>query len=91
MYCKISALYGRSAKQPAPQAIEFYEPGIDVVFDCFGEDRVVFGSDWPVGRTTGDYASLVQITSEYVDRLGAGVSEKLFVKNAAKFYGIEQH
>jgi hypothetical protein len=44
-YCKISALYGRTVKQPAPQWIEFYEPALEVVFDCFGEDRVVFGSD----------------------------------------------
>jgi predicted TIM-barrel fold metal-dependent hydrolase len=89
VYCKISALYGRSAKQPAPQTIEFYEPALDMAFACFGEDRVVFGSDWPVSRTTGDYASLLQLTRKYVDRRGADASAKLFCKNAEEFYGID--
>lgn len=89
VYCKVSALYGRSAKQPAPQPIEFYEPALDVVFDCFGEDRVVFGSDRPVSRTTGDYASLAQLTRKYADRHGADASAKLFYKNAGDFYGID--
>jgi predicted TIM-barrel fold metal-dependent hydrolase len=89
VFCKVSALYGRSAKQPAPRAIEFYEPALDVVFDCFGDDRVVFGSDWPVSRTTGDYASVVQLTRRYADRRGAAVSAKLFRKNANIFYQID--
>ncbi len=88
VFCKVSALYGRVAKQPAPQDIAFYTPVIDLVFDCFGEDRLVFGSDWPVTETTGDYASVLKLTRAYFDRKGRGVSEKLFHKNAAAFYRV---
>ncbi len=88
VYCKVSALYGRVEKQPAPQDIAFYSPVIDLVFDCFGEDRLVFGSDWPVTEMTGDYASVLKLTKEYFDRKGRGVSEKLFHKNATAFYRI---
>ena len=88
VYCKVSALFGRVEKQPAPQDIAFYSPVIDLVFDCFGEDRLVFGSDWPVSETTGDYASVVKLTRAYFDRKDRGVLEKVFFKNAVKFYRV---
>ncbi len=62
VFCKVSALYGRVEKQPAPQDIAFYAPVLDLVVDCFGEDRLVFGSDWPVTEATGDYASVLNGT-----------------------------
>lgn len=88
VYCKVSALYGRVKKQPAPKDINYYKPVIDLVFDCFGENRLVYGSDWPVTITSGDYASVVKLTKAYFDGKGRRVSEKLFYKNAIAFYGI---
>jgi L-fuconolactonase len=88
VFCKVSALYGRVKVQPAPLDIGYYTPVIDLVFDCFGEDRLIYGSDWPVTETTGDYASVVKLTKAYFDRKGRVVSEKLFHKNAAAFYQI---
>ena len=88
VHCKVSALFGRVEKQPAPKGIIFYSPALDLVFDCFGEDRLVYGSDWPVSETTGDYASVLKLTREYFDRKERDVSEKLFHRNAAAFYRI---
>ncbi len=88
VFCKVSALYGRAKQQPAPQDIRYYTPVIDLVFDCFGEDRLIFGSDWPVTETTGDYASVIKLTKAYFDDKGRDVSEKLFHKNAAAFYRV---
>ena len=39
-------------------------------------------------ETTGNYASVITLTKEYVDRKGRGVSEKLLHKNAAAFYRV---
>lgn len=88
VYCKVSALYGRVKEQPAPKDLGFYAPVIDLVFDCFGEDRLIYGSDWPVSETTGDYASVLKLTKEYFDKKGRAASEKLFHKNAVVFYRI---
>lgn len=88
VFCKVSALYGRVETQPAPQDIAYYSPILDLVFDCFGEDRLIFGSDWPVTEATGDYASVIKLTNAYFDQKGRGVLEKLFHKNAAAFYRI---
>ena len=88
VFCKVSALYGRVKEQPSPRDIAFYKPVLDLVFECFGEDRIVFGSDWPVSEKSGDYASVLALTRAYFDGKGRGVSEKLFHANAARFYGI---
>lgn len=88
VYCKVSALYGRVAKQPAPKELSFYKPVLDLAFECFGEDRLIYGSDWPVTETTGDYASVLALTRSYFEPKGAEVCEKLFHRNAEKFYAI---
>ncbi len=86
--CKVSALYGRVEKQPAPKDLAFYRPILDLAFDSFGPDRLIFGSDWPVTQTTGDYASVLALTRAYFDTKGPEVSEKLFHRNAIRFYAI---
>lgn len=88
VYCKVSALYGRVAKQSAPQDLAFYRPVLDLACECFGEDRLVFGSDWPVTNMTGDYASVLKLTREHFDAQGARVAAKVFAQNAVGFYGL---
>ena len=87
IFCKVSALYGRVKQQPAVREIGFYKPVLDLTFECYGEDRLVFGSDWPVSETSGDYASVLMLTKAYFGDKGRQVSDKLFHANAARFYG----
>jgi L-fuconolactonase len=63
---------------------------LDLAYESFGEDRIIFGSDWPVTERTGDYASVLRLTRAYFDAKGRGVSEKLFSKNAIRFYRIPE-
>jgi L-fuconolactonase len=86
--CKVSALFGRVAKQPAPQDLAFYRPVLELAWECFGEDRLVFGSDWPVTNTTDDYASVLKLTRAYFAPKGPEVSAKFLAKNAVRFYGL---
>lgn len=89
VFCKVSALFGRVKSQPAPINLTFYKPILDLALECFGEDRIIFGSDWPVTRTTADYASVLKITRDYFEKKGPTVSLKLFASNAKKFYALE--
>ncbi len=84
--CKVSALFGRWEKQPAPQDLAAYTEVLVLAFECFGEDRLIYGSDWPVSEQTADYAAVLRLTRAYFDRKGRAVSEKLFHQNAAAFY-----
>lgn len=88
VHCKVSALYGRVRQQPAPKDLDFYRPVLDLAFECFGEDRLIFGSDWPVSEATGDYASVLALTRAYFGAKGPAVCEKLFHRNAVGFYAI---
>lgn len=86
VHCKVSALFGRWEKQPAPQDLAAYTEVLDLAFECYGEDRLIYGSDWPVSEQTADYAAVLRLTRAFFDRKGRAVSEKLFHQNAAAFY-----
>lgn len=88
VYVKVSALYGRVKQQPAPKTLDFYKPILDLAVETFGEDRILFGSDWPVSESTADYTAVVELVKEYFAEKGEVVSNKVFRENAVKFYGI---
>jgi len=88
VYCKVSALYGRVKQQPAPPGIEFYRPILDLAVEAFGEDRLVFGSDWPVSEATGDYAAVIGLVKGYFAEKGQAAANRVLWQNASNFYGI---
>jgi len=88
VFCKVSALVegaGRGKDKP-PDNIEFYKPYIDVVWQAFGEDRLIYGSNWPVSDRAANYKTLQQIVLEYFAEKGDAVSRKFFSKNAKIAY-----
>ena len=91
VYCKLSALYGRFSEQPAPKELTAYRPTIDLALECFGEDRLIYGSDWPVTTLTGDYRSVINLTRAYFVDKSPITARKVFHDNAVHFYGIADH
>jgi len=61
----------------------------DVVFDAFGEDRLMFGSDWPVCRLAGSYQQVKRLIETYVGKLSVSQKNAVFGLNAVRFYGLE--
>lgn len=68
---------------------EQIKPYLDVVFDAFGTDRIMFGSDWPVCLVAGEYAQVKGIIETYTEGFSDSEKNKVFGENAAKFYGID--
>jgi L-fuconolactonase len=66
---------------------EQIKPYLDVVFDAFGTDRIMFGSDWPVCLVAGEYAQVNGIIKTYTKDFSASEKTKIFGENAANFYG----
>ena len=98
VYCKISGIFQRAGVNPTPKNQSFYSPVFKVVFDAFGEDRIVYGSNWPVTDRGGSYSEQLSIIRDYfsstVMRLaeseqGDHIAKKLFRENAIRFYGLE--
>lgn len=86
VYCKLSgmvteAVWGKWDEQD-------FVPYLDTVFGCFGTERVMIGSDWPVCTLSGTYERTMGIVMNYIE--GLSVEEKSLVLggNCARFYRI---
>ena len=66
------------------------KPYLDVVFEAFGVDRLMFGSDWPVCLLAGSYERVLGLIEDYVLTHKATASAKIFAENAARFYGVKK-
>lgn len=88
VFCKISGLYQRSVPQPAPRKIAHYEAVLDVLWKSFGKDRLIYGSNWPCTKHTGDYASFVRLVDQFFSAKGQDAREAYFWRNSAAAYRL---
>ncbi len=65
-----------------------FVPYLDIVFDCFGVDRLMLGSDWPVCTLSGSYSQVLEIVTEYLSRFSDAEQAQIMGGNAAQFYKI---
>ncbi|MGV3533359.1 MAG: amidohydrolase family protein, partial [Chthoniobacteraceae bacterium] len=61
-------------------------PYLDVVFEAFGVERLMWGSDWPVCLLAGRYEQVHAVVEEYTRSLGSEAQEAIFGGNAVSFY-----
>ncbi len=87
VYCKVSGVAESAVERPAPADTGFYAPVLDVVWDAFGDGRVVFGSNWPVCELATSFANVLRIAHEYVANRAAVVASNLFQANGERAYG----
>lgn len=86
VHCKLSGLF-TEAKWKDWSAGDFY-PYLDVVFEAFGVDRLMFGSDWPVILVSGMYVQWKSLLDKYMEQFSPDDKEKIFGTNAVEFYGL---
>jgi L-fuconolactonase len=71
---------------------ETFRPYLDIVWDAFGPDRLMFGSDWPVCLLAGTYAQVKNLMEDFLRGRPAAQREAIFGANAARFYSLKtQH
>jgi L-fuconolactonase len=87
VWCKVSGMV-TEARWKQWRARDF-RPYLDVVFDAFGPDRLMIGSDWPVCALSADYAETMGIVEGYAAHLDTKEREGVSGGNCARFYGIE--
>jgi len=88
VWCKVSGLITEADWHAWRR--EDFTPYLDVMFESFGPDRLMFGSDWPVCLLAGSYAQVKQIVEEYVDARCPAAKENIFGGTAARFYGLQE-
>lgn len=84
--CKVSGMVTEADWQNWSKK-DFF-PYLDVVFEQFGPDRLMFGSDWPVCLLAADYTQVKTLVEDYVAPWGEEVRQKVFGGNAVEFYGL---
>lgn len=89
VYCKVSGLAEHTGQKPAPQDVAYYTPTIDVLWKAFGEDRLIYGSNWPVSERFAQYKVVQKIVNDYFSAKGDEAKAKFFSKNAIAAYQLE--
>ena len=87
VWCKLSGMV-TEAKWRNWSTTDF-RPYLDVVWEAFGEDRLMIGSDWPVCLLSGDYAPVMNVVHDYIGQFSAAGQEKVLGGNAIKFYKLK--
>lgn len=86
VYCKVSGMVTEAdwrRWQPAD-----FQPYLDVVFEAFGPERIMFGSDWPVCTVACTYAEIVRAVNDYVKSLSRHEQAAIWGETAQRFYGL---
>lgn len=87
VYCKVSGMVTEANwKTWKP---EDFKPYLDVVFEAFGMDRMLIGSDWPVCLIGGDYTKVLSIVTDYITTQPKDIQEKILGGNCIKAYNIK--
>ena len=88
VFLKVSALVEGTGKNDgtAPREVEFYRPWLDVAWNAFGPDRLVYGSNWPVSERFAKLATVQGIVHDYFSARGREALEKFFARNALAAY-----
>jgi L-fuconolactonase len=73
--CKLSGLVTEASWNA--WTAEDIRPYAEHVLSCFGADRVLFGSDWPVCELAAGYAEVLELTHDLLS--GASASERAAV------------
>ena len=67
--------------------VSFYKDKLDIIWDLFGEDRVLFGSECPNSDHVASYTETLELVRSYVSAKGRVASEKYFWRNSIAAYG----
>jgi predicted TIM-barrel fold metal-dependent hydrolase len=85
IYVKVSEVL-RRVDGKIPTDLEFYRARLDEIYDVFGPDRVLYGSDWPNSDQWLPVPVGFQIVKEYFLGKGRVAAEKYFWRNSTKCY-----
>jgi L-fuconolactonase len=86
VYCKLSGMVTEADWKKWKR--EDFEPYLDVVFDAFGAERLMFGSDWPVCLVAATYSQVKNIVESYVNRHESNAKANILGGNAVRVYGL---
>ncbi len=67
---------------------EEIRPCLEVAYDCFGPERLLIGSDWPVCTLAGDYARVMGVVTDFLSARPVTEQSAVLGGNAARFWRL---
>ena len=88
VWMKVSALVEqvKGAEGQASKEVGYYLPILDHLWECFGPDRLIYGSNWPVSDRGASYDVVFGLVRDYFSSKGTEACEKYFWKNSRVAY-----
>jgi len=84
--CKVSGMITEADYNTWTQAQ--LQPYLELVFEAFGTDRMMFGSDWPVCLVAGNYQQVKIIITNFISKFSEVEQQAIMGENAIKFYNL---
>jgi L-fuconolactonase len=84
--CKLSGL---ATEAGAEWTVETLRPYVEHLLGCFGAERIMWGSDWPVVEAAGGYRRWVAATVALLADRSDAERAAIWAGTARRFYGLE--
>lgn len=85
VHCKLSGILTEDGPDWTPERLK---PYFEAIFDIFGPDRLVFGSDWPVVNLVADYSRWIETLQGALGNFTRADQQKIWATNGERFYGL---
>ena len=85
-YCKLSGLLTEAGARTDDDALR---PYVEHLLACFGAQRLMWGSDWPVLTLASRYGDWVQQSERLLQHLRVVEQAAIFGTTAKLFYGLD--
>jgi L-fuconolactonase len=86
VYCKLSGMVTEADWKKWTYAD--LEPYMQHVLECFGPERLVYGSDWPVCLVAASYEKQLGVVKQFIGSLSAREQDMILGENAVRFYHL---
>jgi L-fuconolactonase len=86
VHCKLSGLLTQARQGAGLAELDAF---VARIFSCFGADRVMWGSDWPVVTLRATYQEWMATSLSFVRRYAPGGEDAVFGANAIRFYHLD--
>ena len=92
VYAKVSGLVEGTGRTDgtAPREVGFYRPVLDVMWEAFGPQRLLYGSNWPVSERFAPLATVQGIVQDYVRERGPEAEQAVLAQTAREVYGLKR-
>jgi L-fuconolactonase len=86
VFCKISGMVELAQTSPSPEDPAYYKPVLDVLWNAFGVNRLLYASNWPVSWRFASYRQVQSLAMACIEPRGSEALEKILWKNSRDAY-----